>query len=170
MHVEETILSSEIYDDLSGKVEHRFVESKLVLENTSLVHIDELWLVNGVLHRDDEPAVIRWDREHTHKLREYYYKNGLIHRDGDEPAEIGYGSFGNSKTWYKNGQRQRDNGLPPKVKYYKTGEVKREIWYDREPSCLFYSKEGIVCEKIHNKKMYVLCDNNEFKELIPLLD
>ncbi len=55
------------------------------------------------LHREDGPAII-YNNETT-----YWWKDGLIHRDGDLPAvERADGH----KEWWKNGQRHRDGHLP----------------------------------------------------------
>lgn len=62
------------------------------------------WWVEGQLHRDpgpdgeDRPACITQDGDL------YYYKNGVIHRDGDKPAVIS--SVG--QNWRKNGEYHRD--------------------------------------------------------------
>ena len=62
------------------------------------------WYKNGQLHRDgDEPAVI------SAYGSKYWYKNRQFHRDGDEPAII----YANgSKFWYKNGERHREGDKP----------------------------------------------------------
>ena len=53
---------------------------------------------NGLLHRDgDFPAVIWWHPNGAVKLKEYY-KDGEQHRDGDNPA---------LEEWYDNGQLER---------------------------------------------------------------
>ena len=44
-----------------------------------------------------------------------YYKNGVLHRDGDLPAVI---TVGGHKEYWKNGQRHRDNG--PAIIYERT--------------------------------------------------
>jgi hypothetical protein len=61
------------------------------------------WRQNGLLHRDgDQPAVIWFDG-----TRLWYYRNGCIHRNGDKPAVITMAG----NQWWKNGQLHRD-GLP----------------------------------------------------------
>ena len=44
-----------------------------------------------------------------------YYKNGVLHRDGDLPAVI---SARGDLEYYKNGKRHRDNGV---CSWYKNG-------------------------------------------------
>jgi len=74
---------------------------------------------DGKLHRDgDEPAVI------TSSGSKYYYKNGELRRDGDEPAVIQSNGY---KEYWKNGKLHRDGDEPAviwsdgTVDYYKNG-------------------------------------------------
>ena len=55
------------------------------------------WYKNGILHGDgDEPAEVWADGSRL------WRKNGELHRDGDEPAVV----YANgSQFWYKNGVR-----------------------------------------------------------------
>lgn len=63
----------------------------------------EWWYKNGIIHRDDDkPAV-------TIQNRQYWYINGKYHRDGDKPAII----YPNGrKEWFNNGVLHRENGKP----------------------------------------------------------
>ena len=74
---------------------------------------------DGKLHRDgDEPAVIESDGT------ENYYKDGKRHRDGDKPAVI---QLNESKRYYKNGKLHRDGDKPAYIMadgseyYFKNG-------------------------------------------------
>jgi hypothetical protein len=75
----------------------------------------------GLLHSDnDQPARIG-----AH-LSQYWYKQGKLHRDGDLPAVISaYGS----KEWYKEGKLHRDTDNPAVItadgsaKWYKEGKI-----------------------------------------------
>jgi hypothetical protein len=64
----------------------------------------ERWYKNDVLHRDgDEPAIIRVTGGKS------WYKNDKRHRDGDEPAII----YANGdKEWYINDKLHRENDQP----------------------------------------------------------
>ena len=65
------------------------------------------WYKNGILHRDgDEPAEVWADGAR------YWYKDGKQHRDGDEPAVVWADG---SRHWYKNGKRHRDGDEPAVV-------------------------------------------------------
>ncbi len=56
-----------------------------------------------------------------------WYKNGLLHRDGDKPAVM----YNNgSKEWYKNGELHRGKGQPACV--YSDGS---KYWYKNGVSC-----------------------------------
>ena len=63
------------------------------------------WLMNGILRRDDGPAVICADG------KQYWYKDGVYHRD-DGPAIINVNGY---KAYYQDGKRHRLNG--PAVEY-----------------------------------------------------
>lgn len=71
------------------------------------------WTLNGVLHRDDGPAVI------LANVREEWYQHGLRHRD-DGPAVIEHDEC---QLWYRNGHVHRDDG--PAI-IYKDGS---KVWY-----------------------------------------
>jgi hypothetical protein len=55
----------------------------------------ERWFLNGKLHREDGPAVIRADGT------QYWYLNGVIHRE-DGPAVIWADGM---PWWFHNGER-----------------------------------------------------------------
>ena len=58
------------------------------------------WYLNGVLHREDGPAII-----HANGSKRWWL-NGDLHRE-DGPAEI----FANgAKFWFLNGKRHREDG------------------------------------------------------------
>ena len=59
----------------------------------------ERWFKDGMLHREDGPAVIDSGDE-------YWYKDGKLHRE-DGPAVI---HKDGTKFWYKNGVRHREDG------------------------------------------------------------
>jgi hypothetical protein len=85
----------------------------------------EGWYKNGVLHRNgDLPAVI-----YPSGTTEWF-KNGVKHRDNGMPAII----WGNGNMeWYVNGRLERDGGLPAVVcvsgtkKWYKGGLLHRDF-------------------------------------------
>jgi hypothetical protein len=68
------------------------------------------WYRNGLLHRDgDKPAVISIDKDTGDVIQEWWY-NGVRHREHDKPA------IKNSqlklKEWWYNGIRHRENDKP----------------------------------------------------------
>jgi hypothetical protein len=85
---------------------------------------DKFYFKNYKLHRDsvDFPAVIRVNGTMI------WYKDGVIHRDGDLPAKIIKGD----ELWYSNGLLHRDNDKPAVnrlngcQKWYKNGKLHRE--------------------------------------------
>ena len=58
------------------------------------------WYLNGVLHREDGPAIENVDGGKA------WYLNGLLHR-GDGPAVE---RTDGDKEWYLNGERYREDG------------------------------------------------------------
>ncbi|MEZ5692244.1 MAG: hypothetical protein R3D99_00010 [Altererythrobacter sp.] len=68
--------------------------------------IREQWELDGVVHRDEGPAVIFRHPETMAVMEEQYYVNGRLHRD-PEPARIFYDEDGNENgaVWYRSGRR-----------------------------------------------------------------
>ena len=68
------------------------------------LYIDERgsnrWYKNGVLHREDGPAIIWYDGD------QWWYKDGKLHRE-DGPAVIRPSGF---MCWYKDDILHRDDG------------------------------------------------------------
>lgn len=77
---------------------------------------NESWYKNRLLHRDgDLPAYTRGDGTQE------WYRNGELHRDGDKPAII---RTNGDKVWCKDGFRHRDGDKPAVIRA--NGE---QIWY-----------------------------------------
>ena len=72
------------------------------------------WRKNGLLHREDGPAVV-WSGG------TYWYKNGLLHRDNGPALETDP-----TRSWYKNGVLHREDG--PAYESYNGKSLLRE-WY-----------------------------------------
>ena len=109
---------------------------------------------NGKLHRDgDEPAFI------DSYGAEEYWKNGERHRDGDQPAYIWSDGY---KEYWKNGERHRDGDQPAIIdsdgaeEYWKNGELHRD---GDEPAVIYsdgtkrYYKNGVKYTKEQVEKM-----------------
>ena len=102
---------------------------------------DKRWVLNGVLHREDGPAV---DCTSGHKI---WYLNGDIHREDGPAIEDANGS----KKWYLNGKRHREDG--PAIElvnghkhWYLNGEFTDpeqivDLWLMRGEFC-FYDKDN----------------------------
>ena len=67
----------------------------------------QYWYQNGLKHRDNDlPAIITVNGD------QFCYQNGLLHRDNNLPAVI----FANGdQEWYQNGLKHRDNDLPAAI-------------------------------------------------------
>ncbi len=92
-----------------------------------------VWFYNGVLHRDDLPAMIH---KTNNNYTETWYNHGKIHRDHDKPAIV---SRDITMQWYRHGKLHRDNDLPAVewhyVKYwYMNGEIHRG---DDKPAAVY---------------------------------
>jgi hypothetical protein len=91
-------------DEQIEKFKSQGIKIKLLETHTDIDGVQK-WYKNGKLHRDgDQPAVI------TRPVNgdQYWYQDGKRHRDGDKPAMILL-SIG-SRGWYQNGKQHRDNG------------------------------------------------------------
>jgi hypothetical protein len=84
----------------------------------------QYWYDDGLLHRDNDlPAI-------THNGLCIWYNHGYRHRENDLPAFVS--NTGETK-WYKDGSLHRDNNMPAKITpkyiaYYSDGKYyKREI-------------------------------------------
>ena len=65
-----------------------------------------------------------------------WLKNGILHRDKDQPAEIRYSTIDNvsiyvsSKFWNKKGKLHRDGDKPAIIFFdFKSGNVSEERWF-----------------------------------------
>lgn len=82
-------------------------------------------LVDGKLHSvNDKPARM----SHAGHLKEWY-KDGLLHRDGDRPSAVWTNG---SQFWYKEGKLHRDDDKPAMIyfdgeqKWHKEGKLHRD--------------------------------------------
>ncbi len=93
---------------------------------------NEFWFKNGKLHRENNNHALRISFDHDFHLKLLnieniinedhknlhvlvYLKNGLIHREFDNPAYIVESDF--YKAYYVNGKLHRDNSLPALLHY-----------------------------------------------------
>jgi len=73
---------------------------------------------------------------------QFWYKNGLKHRDNDLPAII---CSNGTQEWYKNGERHRDNDLPAVIRANGT-----QYWYQNgivRFGLISYIIETIICQQ-----------------------
>ena len=81
---------------------------------------DQEWYKEGKIHRDgDQPAII------TAYGTQKWFKEGTRHRGGDQPAII---NDSGDQFWYKEGKRHRDGGQPAVI--YASGA--QEWWEEGE--------------------------------------
>lgn len=91
-------------------------------------HFDE----NGRYHNDNGPAIIFYGESGI--LKEFWYKNGAMHRDDDGPAFIN--NVNGTLKWYKNGILHREGNKPTVIysngtkKWHEFGNLKKVIYPD----------------------------------------
>jgi hypothetical protein len=96
---------------LLGFIHRRHIDNLPATQYTDYgIYQIKKWYIKSLLHCDgDLPA---WSNSNDETI---YYKNGIIHRDGDKPAKISkYGEY-----WYKNGIIHRDGDKPAVISQLK---------------------------------------------------
>ena len=136
-------------DNEVAKFEAWYEDGKFIKQRTySRDHIIERWYSNDVLHREDGPAFITYDKDGT-KKREKWYKDDKIHRE-DGPAWIEYYENENKKEerWFKDDKMHKEDG-PAWIDYYENGNKKKEWWFkddmmhrENEPAKITYYCSG----------------------------
>lgn len=95
------------------------------------LHNVEIWRdENGLIHRENGPAVTKRD-EDGQIVAEGWYSRGNLHRDDDMPAAIWTTSQYLHREWYQHGIQHRDAGPANLVTTTDTQREKvfREEWY-----------------------------------------
>jgi len=124
---EKASISFVVESELAGGYERRMVRTSgcAVVEH-------EAWLLHGKLHRLDEPAVIKRDRETGAVIAQEWWTHGVQHRDG-APAGIAYDPLTGVivyEEWIMKGIRHRE-GAPAVLQYHPaTRIVVHEQWYE----------------------------------------
>ena len=76
-----------------------------------------------------------------------WYKNNVIHRDGDLPATI-YSLYKNNEhgqEWYQHGNLHRDNDLPAIIRMKPDGTIVSQSWYKNDEE--YIPNKPIIEEK-----------------------
>lgn len=117
-------------------------------------------------HRDSNsyggngPAIIRYTKNGKSILSEYWYQNGLCHRDDGLPACTRYSNDGKeiiSHEWMVRGEYERAEDMPTCIKYDETtGRTTLVIWKidlgiihrdpNKGPALMRYNYEGLLKE------------------------
>jgi hypothetical protein len=115
--------------------------------------IDQGALFNHIRHKmtrnnlgelesyNDEPALIQHDNSCKNICKNYWYKSGQLHREGNLPAEIHYCIWPyevphiNSEFWYINGNPSREDKTLPTSIYYSCPRFRRDKLYPSQISC-----------------------------------
>ncbi|MFS2318908.1 hypothetical protein RMQ97_13305 [Maricaulis sp. D1M11] len=92
----------------------------------------EEWLIDGLLHRNDGPAITVTDSDGIAVL-EAWFQNGLLHRE-DGPSQIERDMQTErvvTELWHSRGQLHRENGPAVINTDWETGHVIREQYFIR---------------------------------------
>lgn len=112
-------------DELFEKYNKGLIQLNIYV-NSSLNQI--IYLNNGVVHREGDPAIIIYDNDNGQITSELYYINGKLHRENN-PAVIYYlSNVKRREAYYINGQLHRENG-PAIIEYYIIGDISIEEYY-----------------------------------------
>jgi hypothetical protein len=125
----------------------------------STMHVDgegnEIWSINGIIHREDGPAVEYVNGDKT------WYHDGKIHRS-DGPA---YEGADGTKTWYSNGQFHRVGGPAHE------GAAGNKAWWIRGkrhrldgPARILIDENKNILQEWHIDG--IQCSEEQFKEAI----
>jgi hypothetical protein len=92
-------------NDLAVKTVYENEGSLHCLSGPAIEYVDgtQEWWVNGLLHREDGPAVIR---KNLGNLDNQWYLNGQLHRENGPAVEYANGT----EEWYREGKRHRIGG------------------------------------------------------------
>lgn len=89
--------------------------------------IRETWTNDDVVHKIGSPAIISRDPDTMNKIQEEWYQNGVLHRDGDEPARVFKNSTVTTLEWFEHGVHHRI-GKPAIHETTSTGLISTEEW------------------------------------------
>lgn len=64
----------------------RFLGDCVVFKRVDDTHHVVAYYEDGLLHKDDGPAIIRYNPEKNQITQKKYYSKGMLHREGDKPA------------------------------------------------------------------------------------
>lgn len=104
------------------------ITSRVIIEWPNKSPKFEIHHIDGIHHRIDGPAVIRWN-EHGIKINEEYWRNGLLHREGG-PATLKWDKKGRIllEEYWNNGRRHNLNG-PAIIRTWSNGKKCRNVFY-----------------------------------------
>ncbi len=87
---------------------------------------EEQWTVARKLHREDGPAVLKWNSDGSLR-REEWHQNGELHREGDPAVTVWAGGKVFQRHWCLHGRDHRDDGPSFRV-FNPDGSLHSEFW------------------------------------------
>jgi|688.fasta_scaffold321332_2 hypothetical protein len=120
---------------------------------------DQCWSKDGLLHREDGPAVIKADGS------KFWYKRGMRHRLDGPAEEFSDGS----RNWYVDGIMHREDGPATEspsgfCEWYRNGVRHRE-----DGPAIVWPYDGQFEYWFRGRKLYDVSSQEEFERLLPLL-
>lgn len=120
----------------------------------------EEWYVNGMKHRENGPAAMRYFSDGTVSTVVCYNENRIHSIDG-KPSIVNYSPSGAvlNKSYHNYGEQQSFDGKPAFVTYTESGQPLYQAWYDKGkkhrsdgPSELFTREDGTVTTQSFHKR------------------
>ena len=117
---------------VNNQVHHELTEPAISLfDNTTKIYGKD-----GYITREsDKPSIIIYRESDNHKVL-FWFKNGLIHRDNDKPAQVLNSKYMKEETWFNKGLMHREIDKPAFIDYqnnikiwFKNGKMHRENGY-----------------------------------------
>jgi hypothetical protein len=96
--------------------------------------------------REKSDWELRLEKLRTWNKKPLYHRFNELNPINTGPASIQYFNNGNisSEEWYKNGLLHRDGDLPAFISYYKNGNKRREDWYINGKGIRYGDKAGRI--------------------------
>ncbi len=125
--MEDCVVTTEIIGDKHHTIYSRngVIVAECRTEYRDMMLVTERWYRNGIIHRDDGPAVIYY--ENGQKTYEFWIRDGIWHRD-DGPTRVRYNKDKKiEEHWFRNGKQHREDG--PAETHYTDGKITHELWF-----------------------------------------
>jgi hypothetical protein len=93
------------------------------------IYIETWYDEKSNIHRDDDKPAKYIYNEEGDVVFIKWYKRGMLHRDVNPAIIKYYGKVERIESWFKNGNKHRDEDLPAELEYDSNNKLSIEIWY-----------------------------------------